>query len=151
MVTDRFARDRDAGAGPAAGRAAGPGLCGNGTKEWCGGTLQGVLSKLDYIAGMGFDALWVTPVAKQVTWRDDWNGTGYHGYWAADFNAVDPHLGTEADLAALSAGCKARGMLFMLDVVANHVGPIHTVDQLASLGPGLNSPAGEQVHTLAQK
>jgi alpha-amylase len=87
-------------------------------------------------------------VVKQVPWRDHWNGTGYHGYWAADFNAIDPHLGSEADLKALSAGCAARSMLFMLDVVVNHVGPISTVEQLGLLGPGLNSTAGQQMHTL---
>ena len=75
IVTDRFARDDDSNV------SAGVGLefCGNGTKEWCGGTFKGVTSKLDYIAGMGFDAIWITPVVKQVTWRDNLNGTGYHG------------------------------------------------------------------------
>ena len=135
-MTDRFA----GGAGP----------CGNGTKEWCGGTLAGLTTKLDYIAGMGFDALWITPVVEQVPWRDHWNGTGYHGYWARDFSKVDGHLGSEADLKSLSAACKERGMLLMLDVVANHVGPVHSVDQLAQLGPGINSAAGEQIHTLAR-
>lgn len=118
VVTDRFARDDTSDASAAGGRG-GVEFCGNGTKEWCGGTFKGVMSKLDYIAGMGFDAIWITPVVKQVTWRDNWNGTGYHGgranksnpgrrclllnaplrvragYWAADFHEVDPHLGSE--------------------------------------------------------
>lgn len=135
-MTDRFA----GGAGP----------CGNGTKEWCGGTLTGLISKLDYIAGMGFDALWITPVVEQVPWRDYWNGTGYHGYWARDFHKIESHLGSEADLIALSAACKKRGMLLMLDVVANHVGPIHSIDHLVQLGEGINSADGEQIHTLGR-
>ena len=144
VVTDRFARDSDTSSDTTGttGGSAGLQVCGNGTKEWCGGTFKGVMSKLDYIIGMGFDALWITPVVKQVTWRDHWNGTGYHGawtwiaqlgnsvrtlcaragYWASDFHEIDSHLGTEADLQALTAACKKRGMLFMLDVVANHVG-----------------------------
>ena len=144
VVTDRFARD----AGNASSSAAG---CGNGTKEWCGGTLRGVTRQLDYIAGMGFDALWITPVVEQVPWRDHWNGTGYHGYWARDFHEIDPHLGTKEDLSALSAACKQRGMLLMVDVVANHVGPIHSIEQLTALGPQLNSPSGAQVHTLDRR
>ena len=72
VVTDRFAQDGDS-------NTTGVPVCGGGTKEWCGGTLKGVMAKLDYIAGMGFDALWITPVVKQVSWRDHWNGTGYHG------------------------------------------------------------------------
>ena len=130
VVTDRFARDTD-GAAPAT-------ACGNGTQEWCGGTLKGVTRLLDYIAGMGFDAIWITPVVEQVPWRDHWNGSAYHGYWARDFHAIDKHLGTAEDLVALSAACKKRGMLLMLDVVANHVGPIHTLEQLGALAPPLN-------------
>jgi hypothetical protein len=79
VVTDRFARDVDANASDGSGGSVGLEVCGDGTKDWCGGTFKGVMSKLDYIAGMGFDALWITPVVKQVTWRDNWNGTGYHG------------------------------------------------------------------------
>ena len=77
VVTDRFARDDASNASTAStGELQ---TCGNGTKEWCGGTFKGVMRKLDYIVGMGFDAIWITPVVKQVTWRDNWNGTGYHG------------------------------------------------------------------------
>ena len=63
---------------------------------------------------------------------------------------IDPHLGTEADLVALSAACHARGMLFMLDVVANHVGPIHNTDQLSQLAPQLGSLSATQIHTLGR-
>ena len=92
VVTDRFSKSgTDAGTHPCVG------------KDWCGGTLKGVLERLDYIQDLGFDAVWITPVVKQVPWLDRWNGTGYHGYWAQDFNAIDPHIGTEADLLALSA------------------------------------------------
>eukprot|EP00928_Gymnodinium_smaydae_P024230 TRINITY_DN19671_c0_g1_i1.p1 TRINITY_DN19671_c0_g1~~TRINITY_DN19671_c0_g1_i1.p1 ORF type:complete len:526 (+),score=76.41 TRINITY_DN19671_c0_g1_i1:58-1635(+) len=141
VVTDRFARDKPAEDGdkPCAG------------KGWCGGTLRGVLRKLDYIANMGFDAIWITPVVKQVPWLDNWNGTGYHGYWAADFFSIEPHIGSEADLQALQRGCEARGMLLMLDVVANHVGPIHNVQQVQSLGSPLNSMTLEQFHQLGRQ
>lgn len=31
-------------------------------REYCGGTWRGIISKLDYIQGMGFDAIWISPV-----------------------------------------------------------------------------------------
>lgn len=139
VVTDRFARRGGDDDAPCSGM------------EWCGGTLQGVTDKLDYIQGMGFDALWITPVVKQVDWRDTYNGTGYHGYWAQDFFSIDPHLGTEGDLEELSAECKKRGMLLMLDVVANHVGPMHTVDDIKRLGAPLNRPDASQFHNLGRQ
>ena len=38
----------------------------------------------------------------EVPWRDNWNGTGYHGYWAQDFYRIDAHLGTPEDLHGLA-------------------------------------------------
>merc|ERR1719329_1476359 len=125
VFTDRFAKSVDAGDFDE--------KCDG--KKWCGGTLQGIIRKLDYIQGMGFDAIWITPPVKQVDWLDNWNGTGYHGYWASDFFAIDPHLGTEDDLLALKQECQKRAMLLMVDIVANHVGPVHSVDQIKLLGP----------------
>lgn len=141
VVTDRFAKETNAldELTPCQGR------------PWCGGTLRGVSSKLDYIQKMGFDAIWITPVVEQVDWLDNWNGTGYHGYWARDFFKIDLHLGTEDDLVALKKDCEKRGMLLMVDIVANHVGPIHSVAQIQQLGAGLNSPSGENFHQLDRK
>lgn len=51
-LTDRIARSSNDAGGSA---------CGN-LGAYCGGTFQGLKSKLDYIAGMGFDAVWITPV-----------------------------------------------------------------------------------------
>ena len=138
VVTDRFAKSTDA-------EDSDPECLGH---DWCGGTLLGVKRKLDYIQSMGFDAVWITPPVKQVEWRDNWNGTGYHGYWAADFFEIDPHFGTSDDLVSLKAGCEARGMFLMVDIVVNHVGPIHSVEQIAQLGPGLNATDASQFHQL---
>ena len=51
-LTDRVARSADDSGGNA---------CGN-LGNYCGGTFKGLESKLDYIKGMGFDAIWITPV-----------------------------------------------------------------------------------------
>lgn len=52
VLTDRIARSSSDTGGDA---------CGN-LGSYCGGTFQGLQSKLDYIQGMGFDAIWLTPV-----------------------------------------------------------------------------------------
>lgn len=36
------------------------------SRQYCGGTWQGIISKLDYIQGMGFDAIWISPVSKSL-------------------------------------------------------------------------------------
>jgi alpha-amylase len=52
VLTDRIARSSS---------DAGGGSCGN-LGNYCGGTFKGLESKLDYIKGLGFDAIWITPV-----------------------------------------------------------------------------------------
>jgi alpha-amylase len=81
--------------------------------DYCGGTFAGVAAHLDYIQALGFDAVWISPVV------DNAEG-GYHGYWQRDMYSTNAHFGSAADLAALSAALHARGMLLMVDVVANH-------------------------------
>ncbi len=64
-----------------------------------GGDLDGLRSKLDYIKGLGTDAIWLTPVFKnKAVQLEDGPSAGYHGYWITDFTQVDPHLGTNDDL-----------------------------------------------------
>ncbi len=56
VVTDRFARtDLSTTA-----------QCNPTDQIYCGGTWQGLISKLDYIKGMGFTAVWISPVVKQI-------------------------------------------------------------------------------------
>ena len=67
-----------------------------------GGDLKGLTSKLDYIQGLGTDAIWLTPIFKnKAVQLEDGPSAGYHGYWITDFTQVDPHLGTNQDLADL--------------------------------------------------
>lgn len=113
LVTDRFARsgeNKDDYEFCDLATKANP-LEGNGG-AWCNGTLQGVIDKLDYIQGMGFDCIWITPVVKSLD---------YTGYFAEDFFAVDPHLGTKETLKDLSAKLHERHMCLIVDIVANHV------------------------------
>ncbi|MFH1176175.1 MAG: alpha-amylase family glycosyl hydrolase [Acidobacteriota bacterium] len=90
-----------------------------------GGDLKGLRAQLDEITSLGVNALWITPVVKNIdgfvtgAGFPDW---GYHGYWADDFTRLDPRFGTEADLKALVDECHQRGIKVLLDVVYNHAG-----------------------------
>ncbi|MEO6193316.1 MAG: alpha-amylase family glycosyl hydrolase [Thermoanaerobaculia bacterium] len=90
-----------------------------------GGDLKGLTRHLDEIADLGATALWITPVVKNIdrfvtgAGFPDW---GYHGYWADDFQRLDPRFGTEAELKTLVDEAHARGLKVLLDVVYNHAG-----------------------------
>jgi len=114
---------------------------------WCNGTIKGITSHLDYIQGMGFEGIWVTPLIKQFYGPDPDGRSGYgnYGYWAADWFEIDPNFGTEADVKELSAELHKRDMVFVYDIVLNHVGPVHSEAMLANYSP-FNKP--EYLHQL---
>ncbi|HWV49405.1 MAG TPA: carbohydrate binding domain-containing protein [Microbacterium sp.] len=79
------------------------------------GDFQGIIDKLDYIKGLGFSAIWITPV---VTNRSDYDFHGYHGW---DFQRIDPRLETPgATYQELIDAAHAEGMKIYQDVVYNH-------------------------------
>jgi len=80
------------------------------------GDLGGLTGKLDYIAGMGFDGIWLTPVFPSPT---------YHKYDATDYLSIDPQFGTMDDFDAFVAGCDARGIAVLLDLAINHTSSGH--------------------------
>ena len=55
LVTDRFATSDDSSP-----------TCNTDDRVYCGGTWQGIINKLDYIQGMGFDAIWISPIVKNI-------------------------------------------------------------------------------------
>ncbi len=87
-----------------------------------GGTLRGVIQKLDYIADLGFNVIWLNPFFPDDT---------HHGYHASDYHAVNPRLGTLADVRELAAEAHKRGIRLLLDFVANHWGSDHATFQAA--------------------
>ena len=66
---------------------------------------------------MGFDAIWISPVVDNIA-------GGYHGYWAANWNKLNENFGSEQDLKDLVQAAHDKGIWVMVDVVANHVGPV---------------------------
>jgi alpha-glucosidase len=81
------------------------------------GDLAGIAGKLDYLASLGVDALWISPLFKSPM-RD-------FGYDVSDYRDVDPMFGTLADLRALVDRAKAKGIRIVLDLVANHSSDEH--------------------------
>jgi len=86
-------------------------------KTFNGGTLRGIISKLDYLRDLGVTALWVGPVWKQRAEMDT-----YHGYAIQNFLEVDPRFGTRQDLRDLVDAAHARGIYVLLDIIYNHSG-----------------------------
>jgi alpha-amylase len=111
VVTDRFANGD-----PTNDNADGFASNAGDPNAWHGGDLRGVIDRLDYIAGMGFTGLWITPVIAQHDVH------AYHGYWGWDWSRIDGHLGDLATLRELVAKAHARGIAVMIDTVANHTG-----------------------------
>lgn len=81
------------------------------------GTLRGVTAKLDYLAELGVDYLWLTPVYASPQ-RDN-------GYDVSDYYAIDPSYGTMADFDQLIAEANKRQLSVMMDIVVNHCSTDH--------------------------
>ena len=87
-----------------------------------GGDFKGLTSKLDYIQGLGFNSIWITPPVKQRYVQGD--SAAYHGYWGLDFTTIDPHLGTEEDFKNFVSEAHKRDMKVIVDIVINHTGDV---------------------------
>jgi glycosidase len=130
VFPDRY-RNGDAANDLAGGKTADPtsGYDPTSTAHFHGGDLKGLTGTcqpgddgLARIKALGFTAVWMTPLLTQVNGTSA--GAGYHGYWGQDFLNVDPHLGTNEDLEALSACAKKLGIKLVLDIVTNHTGDV---------------------------
>ena len=93
-----------------------------------GGDLAGLASKLDYLEGMGVTTIWMTPPYTNRYVQGDGtiagSSAGYHGYWQLDFTKIDPHFGTNAEMADLVDAAHARGMKVFFDVILNHTADV---------------------------
>ena len=78
---------------------------------FCGGNLQGVIEKLDYIKDLGFNAIMLSPIFKSAN---------YHGYHTLNFEDVDPHFGTWYDYQQLLDLAHGKGLKIICDFVPNH-------------------------------
>ncbi|MCP8940969.1 alpha-amylase family glycosyl hydrolase [Alsobacter sp. SYSU M60028] len=81
------------------------------------GDLAGVLSRVDYLAALGVDAVWLTPFYPSPM--------ADFGYDVSDYRDVDPLFGTLADFDRLVAALGARGIRVIVDFVPNHTSDRH--------------------------
>jgi alpha-glucosidase len=81
------------------------------------GDLRGVIEHLDHLARLGVDGVWLSPIT--VSPDADW------GYDVSDYAAVQPALGTLADVDELIAEGEARRLKIILDLVPNHTSIEH--------------------------
>ena len=95
------------------------------------GSLAGVRQHLDYLAELGVTYLHLMP----LLWPREGENDG--GYAVADYAAVDPRIGTMADLQALAGDLHERGMALCIDLVLNHTAREHEWARRALAGkPG---------------
>jgi len=81
------------------------------------GDLRGIIDRVGYLADLGVDALWLSPIFRSPM-KD-------FGYDVADYCAIDPVFGTNEDLDALLVALHDRGMRLLLDWVPNHTSDQH--------------------------
>lgn len=88
--------------------------------KWHGGDWKGVEDQLDYLEELGVTTLWISPIVKNVD--NDAGFDGYHGYWAQDLEALNPHFGDLPALRSLVFAAHERKMKVIVDIVTNHMG-----------------------------
>lgn len=81
------------------------------------GDLRGIIEKLDYIASLGVDIIWLNPIYDSP--NDD------NGYDIRDYRAIMKEFGTMADFDELLAGMKSRKLRLVMDLVVNHCSDEH--------------------------
>lgn len=95
------------------------------------GDIPGIISRLDYLSWLGVDAIWCSPVTASSNYD--------FGYDVTDYRAVDPVLGTMADLERLIREAGRRDIRVLLDLVPNHTSIEH---------PWFTSPRTKRSHYL---
>jgi alpha-glucosidase len=81
------------------------------------GDLRGIRSRLDHLARLGVDAMWLSPIYPSPM--------ADFGYDVSDYTGVDPVFGTLADFDALAEEAHARGLDLLLDIVPCHTSIEH--------------------------
>lgn len=81
------------------------------SKSFAGGDIVGITQKLDYIGGLGVNALYLTPIFRAVS---------NHKYDISDYGTVDAHFGDNADFGEMVKEAHRRGIRVVLDAVFNH-------------------------------
>lgn len=81
------------------------------------GDLRGIINKLDYLAALGVDAVWLSPIYTSPQ--------ADNGYDIADYQDIDPVFGTLADFDEVVQQAHSRGIRVVMDLVVNHTSDEH--------------------------
>ena len=81
--------------------------------DFYGGNFKGIIEKMDYIADLGVDIIYLNPISKSFS---------SHRYDTGDYKTVDPMLGTEEEFTAMCEAAHERGIKVVLDGVYSHTG-----------------------------
>ena len=81
--------------------------------DFYGGNFKGIIAKMDYIASLGVEIIYLNPISKSFS---------NHRYDTGDYKTPDPMLGTEAEFTALCKAAHDRGIKVVLDGVYSHTG-----------------------------
>ncbi len=81
--------------------------------DFYGGSIKGIISRLDYLESLGVDVIYLNPI---------FEADSNHRYNTADYKKIDPILGTEADFKKLCALAAEKGIRVILDGVFSHTG-----------------------------
>ena len=84
-------------------------------RDFFGGSLAGIESKLDYLASLGVETIYLNPI---------FEGVENHRYGTGDYEKIDPLLGDEAAFSSLCRAAHRRNIRIILDGVFNHVGSV---------------------------
>jgi maltose alpha-D-glucosyltransferase/alpha-amylase len=91
------------------------------------GDFRGLIDRLDYVAGLGVDVIWLLPFYPSPL-RDD-------GYDIADYYGINPQYGSVDDFQAFMDAAHARGLRVIADLVLNHTSDQHPWFQRARRAP----------------
>ncbi|ERH22924.1 maltose alpha-D-glucosyltransferase [Actinomyces johnsonii F0542] len=91
------------------------------------GDLRGLISRLDYLAWLGVDCVWIPPFYPSPI-RDG-------GYDISDYTAIDPRYGTMEDFRELVHQAHQRGIRIVIDMVVNHTSDAHPWFQASRSDP----------------
>jgi alpha-glucosidase len=98
------------------------------------GDLKGVTSKVDYLASLSLDAVWLSPFYPSAL--------ADGGYDVDDYRNVDPKLGTLADFDEMLAALHNAGIRVFVDIVPNHSSNLHEwFKEAIAAAPGSNERA----------
>jgi glycosidase len=126
---------------------------------YLGGDFKGVLDNAGYIRGMGFGAVWITPIVDNpneaftggdpVSWGSkftDRGKTGFHGYWGVNFYKLDEHLPSKhLGFAQFTAAMHKDGLKVVQDIVANHGSPAFTMPKAQPMFGQIYDKAGKLI------